>query len=182
MADLRLVVLSGSLRAASANTLVAETLISHSPSSVIGARFDLRPVPFFDQDVEDIHDPAAVTALKTAVQEADGLVLVTPEYNAGVPALVKNAVDWLSRPYGSGSLVGKPVGLISAGPGSRGGSGVREHLSSSLSVLTERRFEETLGLGSIYSKLEDGALTQEALDELLAWYDRFCAFARSAPD
>ncbi|MDG2111498.1 MAG: NAD(P)H-dependent oxidoreductase [Actinomycetota bacterium] len=185
MADLRLVIISGSLRAASVNTIVAETLVAVDRAGVSATRLDLRPLPFLDQDVENVGDPACVTDLKTAVIESDGLVIVTPEYNVSVPALTKNAVDWLSRPYGNGALTGKPVGVVSAGPGGRGGLGVREHLSATLAVLTDHLFAETLGLDGIFGKIETspdsehGALVDDARDELLGWYARFCDHARS---
>lgn len=177
MADLDVVVLSGSLRAASINSLVAETLIARAPGGVRMVRHDLRPIPFFDQDVEDAGDPQVVTDLKQAVIAADALLVVSPEYNVGVPAVMKNAIDWLSRPYGDGAIVGTATGIISASPGGRGGVGARAHLSDSLGVLTDRLFPETLGLARMYGRIGDGALDGDALAELMSWFGRFRDFA-----
>ena len=177
MAELRTLVMSGSLRAESVNTLVAETIIARRPDGVRSVRFDLRPVPLFDQDAEEAGDPAAVTALKAAVVDSDAVLLVSPEYNVGVPAVMKNAVDWMSRPYGDGPIAGKAVGIVSASPSSRGGSGSRQRLSESLGVLTKRLFVETLGLASIHNKMNNGALNEDGLAELLPWLERFYEFA-----
>ena len=177
MADLRLMVVSGSLREASLNTLVAESLISHAPDAVAMHRFDLRPVPMFDQDVEEAGDPPPVVALKQAMLDADGLVVVTPEYNVGVPALTKNAIDWLSRPYGDGPIKGKAVGVVAVSPGGRAGIGARSHLMDTLSILTERAYPETLGVGKVYDKLVDGELGSDGVDELMAWFRGFLDFA-----
>jgi len=175
MADRHLVVLSGSLRKQSVNTVVARALLAQLPSGFTGQLVDLRPLPMFDQDLEGAGDPRAVTGLKQAVLDAHGIIMVTPEYNVGVPAVAKNAVDWLSRPYGNGPITGRAAGIISASPGSRGGIGARAHLADSLGVLTEHLFGDTLGLARVGDDIEDGRLGGASLDNLVAWLQRFCA-------
>ncbi|PNA19004.1 FMN reductase, partial [Pseudomonas sp. MPR-R1B] len=82
--------------------------------------FDLAEVPLYNADVEAQGDPSAVAAFKAAIRAADGLLIATPEYNHGVPGVMKNAIDWASRPPRQAALDGKPVGLIGASPGLTG--------------------------------------------------------------
>ena len=79
--------------------------------------FDLADVPLYNGDVEAAGDPPGVAAFKDAIRAADAVLMVTPEYNHGVPGVMKNAVDWASRPARSAALNGKPVGIIGASPG-----------------------------------------------------------------
>ena len=82
--------------------------------------FDLAPIPLYNQDLEINGDPEPVAALKTALLEADALLLVTPEYNYGVPGVLKNAIDWASRPPNRSGLRGKPAAIMGASPGPSG--------------------------------------------------------------
>ena len=82
--------------------------------------FDLADVPLYNGDVEAAGDPPGVAALKAAIAAADGVLMATPEYNHGVPGVMKNAIDWASRPPREAPLGGKPVGLIGASPGQTG--------------------------------------------------------------
>ena len=83
-------------------------------------------VPMYNGDLEDAGDPDSVADLKAAVAAADGMVIFTPEYNISVPAVVKNVIDWISRPYGSGAVRSVTIGVVAASPGGRGGVGVRD--------------------------------------------------------
>jgi chromate reductase len=82
--------------------------------------FDLKAVPLYDGDVEAAGDPEGVAAFKAAIRAADAVLFVTPEYNHGVPGVMKNAVDWASRPPRDAALNRKPVGIIGASPGQTG--------------------------------------------------------------
>lgn len=178
MADLTLLVLSGSLRSGSVNTIVADHVAAVTPDGVSVVRHPLDDVPLFNQDLEDAGDPDAVTQLKELTASCDGIVMVTPEYNVGVPAVTKNAVDWMSRPYGSGPITGQPFGVVAVSPGGRAGVGARIHLMDTLRILTERAYEETLGMGKIYDQLEDGRLGDEGADALRTWLAGFVAHVR----
>jgi chromate reductase len=83
--------------------------------------FELRDIPMFDADMEADGDPTAVIALKRAIGEADALLIATPEYNHCVPGVLKNAIDWASRPARASVLSGRPVAVMGASPG-RGGT------------------------------------------------------------
>jgi len=115
-------VLVGSLRADSANRKLAETLPSLAPEGVeLRIAENLDQLPFYNEDLDGANAPAAAVALRQQVAESDRLLVVTPEYNATIPAVVNNAIDWLSRPYGTGAIVGKPFGAIGVTPTPYGG-------------------------------------------------------------
>lgn len=117
---LRIVGVAGSLRKDSYNRALLRAARELAPQTMIVEPFDLAAVPLYNGDIEAEGDPPAVAALKQAVRAADGVLFVTPEYNHGVPAVMKNAVDWTSRPPGNAALAKKPVGIIGASPGITG--------------------------------------------------------------
>lgn len=116
-------VLVGSLRADSVNRLLAESLRDHAPEGVVLDLLDgLADVPFYNEDLDGGSGaPAAATALRERVAAADKVLVVTPEYNGTMPAVLNNAIDWLSRPYGAGAIVGKPLGVVGTTPTPYGG-------------------------------------------------------------
>lgn len=123
MTDTTIAVLVGSLRADSVNRRLAGLLGELAPE---GVRIDvvdgLDQVPFYNEDIDtpELTPPAAV-ALRERVAAADRVLAVTPEYNGTMPAVLNNAIDWLSRPYGAGAMVGKPFGVVGATPTPYGG-------------------------------------------------------------
>jgi chromate reductase len=82
--------------------------------------FDLAPIPLYNADVEAEGDPAPVAEFKRAIREADALLIATPEYNYGVSGVLKNAIDWASRPPDDSPLAGKPAAILGASPGQTG--------------------------------------------------------------
>ena len=120
MTDVRILGVAGSLRRGSLNRALLGAAIKLAPAGLTIDAFDLADVPLYNGDVEAAGDPAGVTAFKNAVRAADAVLFVTPEYNHGVPGVMKNAVDWASRPARDAALNGKPVGIIGASPGQVG--------------------------------------------------------------
>ncbi|WP_405132671.1 NAD(P)H-dependent oxidoreductase [Nocardia sp. NBC_01388] len=116
MSQTRLLALVGSLRAASINRRLAEAAAQTAPEGVEITLYEgLGDIPFYNEDLDvEGRVPAAAAALRAAVAAADGLLLLTPEYNGTLPAVLKNAIDWASRPYGAGALKGKPTAVVSA--------------------------------------------------------------------
>lgn len=114
--------LSGSLRTGSFNTKLLACAAAAAPPGATVRIETIRGIPLYDADVERAGMPPAVATLKDAVAAADGLLLVTPEYNNGIPGVFKNAIDWLSSPTPDLARVfgGKPVGLMGASPGGFG--------------------------------------------------------------
>jgi len=120
MSTLKVLGVAGSLRAASYNRGLLRAAVELAPTGMQVSTFDLRPIPMYDADLEALGVPEPVDALKQAIREADGLLIATPEYNYGVPALLKNAIDWASRPAKGSPLQGKPAALMGASPGMAG--------------------------------------------------------------
>ena len=120
MPDLSILGLAGSLRRGSYNRALLRSASQLAPGGMVIEIFDLSEVPLYNGDVEAEGDPQGVARLKQAIAAADGVLIATPEYNHGVPGVMKNAVDWASRPPGAAPLGGKPVGIIGASPGSTG--------------------------------------------------------------
>ncbi len=122
MSDTRVVVLLGSLRAGSHNRRIAETLQAKAPQGVtIEIADGLDQIPFYNEDLDGESVPGPAQGLRTLVADADRVLAVTPEYNGTMPAVLNNAIDWLSRPYGQGALRGKPFAVVGATPTPYGG-------------------------------------------------------------
>ena len=118
----RIVVLLGSLRADSLNRRIAESLRDQAPEDVVVEIADgLHELPFYNEDIDTEDVPAGAAALRALVDGADGVLAVTPEYNGTMPAVLNNAIDWLSRPYGVGAITGKRFGVVGATPTPYGG-------------------------------------------------------------
>jgi NAD(P)H-dependent FMN reductase len=111
----RILTLVGSLRVASINRRLAEAAVQTAPDSVeISIYEGLGDIPFYNEDLDVPGSvPAPAQALRDAVAASDGLLLVTPEYNGSIPAVLKNAIDWASRPYGAGAIKDRPVAVVS---------------------------------------------------------------------
>src|SRR5438552_5981580 len=114
--------IAGSLRAGSFNRSLLRAAQELAPAGMQITAFDLAPIPLYNADVEAKGDPEPVGALKSAIRRADALLIVTPEYNFGMPGVLKNAIDWASRPPRSSVLMGKPAAIMGATPG-MGGTG-----------------------------------------------------------
>ena len=115
MAEIKVCGIAGSLRAGSYNRALLNAAQELSPAGVRIQVFEgLREIPPFDQDVEQRGDPEPVRALKRAIESADALLVSSPEYNYSVPGVLKNAIDWASRPAGRSVLQGKPVAIVGA--------------------------------------------------------------------
>lgn len=124
----RILVLAGSYRRDSFNQALVSAAREEAPDNAEFREFDLRALPFYDGDVESSGPPSAVERLKSAVHDADALLLVTPEYNNGIPAVLKNGIDWASRVYPDAPISGKLVGIMGATPGRSGTRVAQEQL------------------------------------------------------
>jgi chromate reductase len=118
--QVRVLGFAGSLRKTSFNRALVRAAIRLAPAGLIITPHDLDAVPLYNADIEAQGDPPGVVAFKQAVAAADAVLMATPEYNHGVPGVMKNAVDWASRPARKSVLDGKPVGIIGASPGQTG--------------------------------------------------------------
>ncbi|MGO4869045.1 MAG: NADPH-dependent FMN reductase [Roseiarcus sp.] len=179
---LRFVVLVGSLRRGSFNAAIARALPGLAPGDVkIVPLGSVGEFPLFNQDVQAQGFPPAVVAMGEAIAKADGVIIVTPEYNYSVPGVLKNAIDWLSR-LPNQPFAGKPVAIQSASPGLFGGVRAQHHLRQSLVFLDARTLARPeVIIGQAASKIDEktGELTDKATREFIAQQLRaFAAFAR----
>ena len=117
MEQMRIMGFAGSLRRASYNRGLVRAAAGLAPAGITVDVMDLADIPLYDQDVEDAGEPASVVAFKEAMGRADALLVATPEYNHGVPGVLKNAIDWASRPRVTSPLRDKPVAVMGASPG-----------------------------------------------------------------
>jgi NAD(P)H-dependent FMN reductase len=135
-------VLVGSLRAESVNRRLAELAIANAPEGVVLSVFDrLGELPHYNEDLDIEPVPEPVQALRTAAGEADAALIVTPEYNGTIPGVLKNAIDWFSRPYGNGALKDKPVVVIGAALGQYGGVWAHDETRKSVGIAGPRVVE-----------------------------------------
>jgi chromate reductase len=111
---------AGSLRKGSLNRMLLRAAVELAPPNMTIETFDLRDIPLYDGDVEAQGDPPPVVAFKAAIRAADALLIATPEYNYGVPGVLKNAIDWASRPPNKSVLNDKPAAIMGASPGGFG--------------------------------------------------------------
>ena len=170
-------ILVGSLREDSVNRAAAEYAARYLCDQFTIHQPELAQIPLFNQDLEDVGDPEPVRALKAVVSQSSIVLFFSPEYNYSTSGVLKNAIDWLSRPFGSGSLVGRVVGIASASPGSRGGENAREHLLQTCGVLTERLYKVTLGIPNV-TKLKAGSLSEQDSQLLPQWFNDVIDFSR----
>lgn len=131
MAAYRVGVIVGSLAATSRNRRLAEALSSVAPTSLSLEPIEIGGLPLYTYDLDD-DLPASARIFKTAVEACDGLIFVTPEYNRSIPAALKNAIEWGTRPHGQNSLAGRPACIIGTSPGKLSSAVAQAHLRVSL--------------------------------------------------
>jgi chromate reductase, NAD(P)H dehydrogenase (quinone) len=118
---------AGSLRTGSYNRMLLNNAVELAPPGIDLEVFDLAGIPVFNQDFEK-DPPAIVKDFKSRIKGADAILFVSPEANYSVPGVMKNAIDWASRPYGDNSFKEKPAAIMSASTGSLGGARAQYHL------------------------------------------------------
>jgi chromate reductase len=124
--------IAGSLRTGSYNRGLIRAATEVAPAGTVVEPYDLGEIPLFNADVEAGGDPAAVSDFKRAIARADALLIATPEYNHCVPGVLKNAIDWASRPPRQSVLTGKPVGIMGASSGRGATARAQAHLRDGL--------------------------------------------------
>lgn len=131
---LKVAVFVGSLRKESFNKKLAQAFMELGSDTFSFSMVSLDDVPMYNQDLEN-DLPASVVRIKKTVAESDGVLIVTPEYNRSIPPVLKNALDWCSRPYGKGVWAGKPTALAGTSPGAVGTAAAQSHLRSVMTML-----------------------------------------------
>ena len=162
-------VLVGSLRKASFNRRLAKALISLAPSSMKLDIVEIGQLPLYNEDLETDPPPAQWTAFRQLIKAADAVLFVTPEYNRSVPAVLKNALDVGSRPYGSSVWDRKPGAIVSGSPSAIGAFGANHHLRQSLVFLNVPTMQQPEAYVGHVDKLFDerGNLTSDGTRKFL---------------
>ncbi len=170
---------AGSLRKASFNRALLRAALNLLPENTKLEIFDLESFPSFNQDVLNVEVPQIVKDFKAKIRAADAILIVTPEYNYSVPGVLKNAIDWASRPPNDNSFAGKPVAVMSASIGMLGGARAQYHLRQSFVYLdmhpinkpevivtyAPQKFDEKGNLTDETTK----KLIRELLESLIKW-------------
>ncbi|MDP9023203.1 MAG: NAD(P)H-dependent oxidoreductase [Actinomycetota bacterium] len=172
MPDISILGFAGSLREGSYNRALLETAAERAPGDIRIEIFDLAPIPLYNRDVEEQGDPEPVADFKRRIDASDGVLIATPEYQHGIPGVLKNALDWASRPPGRSVMQGKPVAMMGASPSPVGTA--RAHLQLRRTLLyLEADIVSTpeVLVSSAAEKFEDGRLVDDDslgfLDQLL---------------
>jgi len=172
---------AGSLREDSYNKMLLNAAIELKPDNVELETFDLEGIPLFNQDQEE-QPPKRVKEFKEKIKAADALFIATPEYNYSVPGVLKNAIDWASRPYGDNVFDEKPVAVMSASEGMLGGARAQYHLRQTLISLNMHPLNRPeVIVSQIDEKIDaNGKVVDEktrkkigkVLEALVAWTER----------
>jgi len=162
------IALSGSLRKESYNTALLQELKNLAPEGVEIHIQDIGTIPLYNSDLENSF-PQGVQDLKDIIASADGVIIATPEYNRSIPGVLKNAIDWMSRPYGKNSFSKKPVLILGGSSGPIGTAVAQSHLKQIMVYLDAKLVgQPELYIGSVQDKFNaKGELTDEKTKEHL---------------
>ena len=173
------IAISGSLRRQSFNTRLAQLIVNCSSDNVGVEVATLHGIPLYDGDDEEANGiPEAVESLRGRIKAADGLIIVTPEYNAGMPGVLKNALDWLTRPGEEmkPTFGGRPTALAGATPGAWGTAFAQAGALINLRQLGCHLFPDHLRVSKAADRF-DGDLADEKLaDQVAGWVQGFAGF------
>ncbi|MDR6428928.1 chromate reductase [Variovorax beijingensis] len=165
---IRLLGISGSIRRDSHCTAVLRSLQPLLPASAAIELFALNDIPLYNADLDGDAPPPAVARLKAAIAEADGVVLCSPEYNYGMPGVLKNAIDWASRPGFASPLKGKPVLIATASPGTAGGVRAQAQIRDALAATLARPVvRQHVAIANVATRIHDGRLDDESTLDFL---------------
>jgi chromate reductase len=164
----RLLGISGSLRSQSTNTAVLKTLSTRLDNRASMSLFPLNDIPLYNSDLEQESLPASVVMLKEQISKADGLIICSPEYNYGTSGVLKNALDWASRPGFQSPLKNKPVLIMTSSPGVLGGVRAQAQLRETLSATLSRVIcSPQIVIAGVNQKIHDGRFVDETTIEFM---------------
>ena len=165
---MRILGISGSLRRGSHNTSLLRAATTLLPPGVELEVYDgLRDLPPYDPDHDLEPAEPAVARLRDAIAAVDGVLIATPEYNGSIPGLLKNALDWASRPFPDSALKGKPVAVIGASTGLFGAAWAQADVRKVLGIIGADVIEDELPVGMADSTIIDGELVEAEQRDVL---------------
>ena len=170
----------GSLREHSFNRALIKAAVEEAPGGIDVELFLLHEIPLYNADVEAKGDPAPVATFKDAIRSADGLLFATPQYNGSVSGVLKNALDWASRPAFQSVMVGKPAAVLGATPGRSATMKARSDLASLLGTMRSEVMKyPTIGLSSCRDVIDEGVLKdQDVRRDIRELLSDFTVFVR----
>ena len=177
---MRVLGISGSLRSGSLNSALLRAAAERLPAGAELVEFErLREVPPYDEDVELEATPAVVEELRQAVREADAVLIATPEYNHSIPGVLKNALDWASRPVADNVLRGKPAAVVGASTGLFGAVWAQAEVRKVLGAIGAEVVDRELPVMQAHVQFDEyGNLREEDLRGQLA--EHVTALVRAA--
>jgi len=162
MAKVSLIGMSGSLRTGSYSNAILQTLAEKFADHAELRLYDLAPIPLYNQDFEGDKRPPVVKQMLADIAAADGLVFCAPEFNHSIPGVLKNAIDWASRPAFASVLAYKPVAIMTTSRGPLGGARCLEHMKVALdSCLSRVTLAREVIITATESRIKDGRLVDE---------------------
>lgn len=173
----QIAVFVGSLREDSLNKKLAKSLETLAPAGTTFTYVDISVLPLFNQDVEAANYPHEAQTIKDIVKSSDGVLFVTPEYNRSMPGVLKNAIDWVSRPWGTNSFDGKPAGVVGASGSTLGTALAQAHLRNVLVYLNTKLLgQPEVYLASAHEMFdEEGVLVESSNEYLKKYIETFVA-------
>lgn len=180
----KIAVLVGSLRKESYNKKIAKILINLAPKELAMEIVEIGNLPLYNEDCDNGTAPKEYTEFRETIKSKDGVLFVTPEYNRSLPAVLKNAIDVGSRPYGHSVWDGKAAGVVSASPGAIGGFGANQHLRQTFVFLNLICMQQPEAyLSSVHTMLNDDGsandetkkFLQKLIDAYADWVDKVSA-------
>ena len=158
----KIVGIPGSLREHSFNRALIKVAVADAPEGIDVEMFLLHDIPLYNADVEAEGDPEPVRALKEAIRDADGVLFATPQYNGSISGVLKNAIDWASRPAFRSVLAGKPAAFVGATPGRSATTKARSDLEALLgSTRSKVMASPTIGLASCEDVIDEGEVKRD---------------------
>ncbi len=170
--------LIGSLSGDSINRVLSKALVRLAPAELELTEISIRDLPLYNRD-DEMNPVAAVTEFKRAVEQSDGLLFISPEYNRSIPAPLKNAIDWGSRPWGQNSFARKPTGIIGASVGAIGTAVMQASMRSVLSFLDAPQLNAPEAYITFKPEIygENGEVNDSGTEEFLRHYmEEYAAF------
>jgi chromate reductase len=179
--QIKILAFAGSLRRGSYNKALVRAAVELAPENVVMEVFDLEGIPPFNEDYVS-NPPASVIEFKDKIRKADALLIATPEYNYSIPGVLKNAIDWASRPFQGNPLEGKPVAVMSASAGRLGGARAQYHLRQTFVFLNMHpvnrpevmlsQAADNVDTNGRLTNEQTRKLIKQLIEALVTWTDR----------
>jgi chromate reductase len=158
--SLKIVGIAGSLRSASYSQIVLQSMVRMLPEGTEVEPIDIGSLPHYNEDIEREALPKTVASARALVAASNAVMIVTPEFNHGLPGVLKNTFDWLSRPAFTGCMLGKPVFFVTLSPGALGGVRAQYQLRETLASMLCRLVPlPEIAITQVGTKIENGELT-----------------------